>query len=160
MSAAEMMKPLCEVKRSGLARNIGVSNFNVALLEDAWRATSEPIVANQCEYHPYLNQDRVLAACRKAGTAFVSYCPLGRASAFAEPAVASLARAKGRTPAQIVLRWHMELGLAAVPKSSDPVRLKQNLDIFDFSLSADEVAAISALDQGDAAGADSDAFGH
>ena len=77
-----------------------------------------------------------------------------------EPVVVEVAKRHGRTPAQVVLRWHMDLGLAAVPKSSDPVRLRQNLDVFDFSLSTDEIAAITALDRGDAAGADSDAFGH
>jgi diketogulonate reductase-like aldo/keto reductase len=146
MSAAEMMQPLCAVKRQGLARHIGVSNFNVALLQDAWRATSEPIVANQCEYHPHLNQDRLLAACRTAGTAFVSYCPLGRAMAFAEPAIAKLAQAKGRTAAQIVLRWQVQqAGVAAIPKTRSAARLKENLDVFGFTLSDAEMASISAL---------------
>jgi 2,5-diketo-D-gluconate reductase A len=77
-----------------------------------------------------------------------------------EPVVVELAERHGRTPAQIVLRWHLDLGVTAVPKSGDEARMRQNLDIFDFALTADEVAAISALDQGDAAGADSDAFGH
>ncbi|WP_327000623.1 aldo/keto reductase [Dactylosporangium sp. NBC_01737] len=77
-----------------------------------------------------------------------------------EPVVVEIAERHGRTAAQVVLRWHMELGLTAVPKSADSVRLGQNLDIFGFELSADEVASLSALDRGDAAGADSDAFGH
>jgi diketogulonate reductase-like aldo/keto reductase len=146
MSAADMMKPLCDVKRRGLARHIGVSNFNVALLEEASKATSESIVANQCEYHPYLNQDRLLAACRKLGTAFVSYCPLGRTSAFTQPAVAGLARAKARTPAQIVLRWQIQQGgVAAIPKTRSAARLRENLDVFGFTLSDAEMAAISAL---------------
>jgi diketogulonate reductase-like aldo/keto reductase len=141
-----MIKPLCAVKRRGLARHIGLSNFNVALFEEAWQATSEPIVANQCEYHPYLNQDRLIAACRKAGTAFVAYCPLGRATAFAEPAVAGLARTKGRTPAQIVLRWHLQQsGVAAIPKTRSAARLKENCDVFGFTLNAVEMASISAL---------------
>jgi 2,5-diketo-D-gluconate reductase A len=91
-----------------------------------------------------------------------SWSPIGgqRNEVLREPVVVELAERHGRTAAQIVLRWHMELGLTAVPKSSDPKRLAQNLDIFDFTLSTDEVAAISALDRGDAAGADSDAFGH
>jgi diketogulonate reductase-like aldo/keto reductase len=146
MSAADMIRPLCDVKRRGLARHIGLSNFNVALLEEAWQATSEPIVANQCEYHPHLNQDRVIAVCRKAGTALVAYCPLGRAKAFAEPAVASLARAKERTPAQIVLRWHLQQsGVAAIPKTRSAARLKENLDVFGFTLSDAEMSSISAL---------------
>jgi diketogulonate reductase-like aldo/keto reductase len=146
MSAAEMIGPLGEVKRRGLARHIGVSNFNVTLLEEAWQATSEPIVANQCEYHPHLNQDRLLAACRKAGTAFIAYCPLGRASVFSEPAIVGLAREKGRTPAEVVLRWHIQQqGVAAIPKTRSLERLKENLDISDFALSPAEMTAISAL---------------
>jgi 2,5-diketo-D-gluconate reductase B len=146
MSAADMIKPLGDVRRSGLARHIGVSNFNVALFEEAWMATSEPIAANQCEYHPYLNQDRLLAACRKAGTAFIAYCPLGRASAFAEPAIAGLARARDRTPAEIVLRWHIQQkGVAAIPKTRSVPRLKENLDVFGFTLSEAEMKAITAL---------------
>ena len=77
-----------------------------------------------------------------------------------EPLVGELAETYGRTPAQVVLRWHMELGLVTVPKSSDPDRLRQNLEIFDFALAADDVAALSALDQGESAATDSDRFGH
>jgi diketogulonate reductase-like aldo/keto reductase len=146
MSAADMIKPLGEVEHRGLTRHIGVSNFNVVLLEEAWQASRVPIVANQCEYHPYLNQDRLLAACRRLGTAFISYCPLGRTNAFAEPVIAKLAKAKARTPAEIVLRWHIQQdGVAAIPKTRSRERLRENLAVFDFVLSEVEMGEISAL---------------
>jgi diketogulonate reductase-like aldo/keto reductase len=145
LSAAAMMRPLNDVKRRGLARHIGVSNFTVKLLAEACEATEEPLVANQCECHPYLNQDRLLAACREKGIAFVAYCPLGRRGAFNEPAIAGIARRKDRTPAQVVLRWHLQQGVAAIPRSSNPARIRENLAVFDFSLSEAEMASISAL---------------
>lgn len=136
---------LCGAKRAGLARHVGVANFTVALLDEAVALADEPIVANQCEYHPYLNQDRVLAACRRHGVAFVSYCPLGRAQAVQDPAIAGIAKAHGRTAAQIILRWHMQQGVAAIPKSGDRERIRANLDVFDFTLASDEMARISGL---------------
>jgi diketogulonate reductase-like aldo/keto reductase len=146
MPIADQIQPLCEIKRRGLARHIGVSNFSASLVGEAWAAASEPLAANQCEYHPYLNQDRVLAVCGRLGMAFTAYCPLGRGIGFTEPAIAAPARAKGRTSAQIVLRWHLQQpGVVAIPKSSDPMRLRENLDVFDFALSDAEMAAITAL---------------
>ncbi len=146
MRTADMIRPLCDAKRRGLCRHIGVSNFNVALLAEAWQATSEPIVANQCEYHPHLNQDRLLAACREAGTAFIAYCPLGRGTAFSEPAVAAAARSRHATPAQVVLRWLIQQeGVAAIPKTRSRARLTENLAAPALALSAEEMGAISAL---------------
>jgi diketogulonate reductase-like aldo/keto reductase len=146
MSIADQIAPLNDVKRRGLARHIGLSNFNSSLVEEAVAASKEPLVANQCEYHPYLNQDRVLAACRRHGIAFTSYCPLGRDIAFEETAIAGTARTKGRTPAQVVLRWQLQQrGVVPIPKTSNPQRLRENLDVFDFSLSDAEMEAISAL---------------
>lgn len=142
---AGSIRALCDARRAGLARHIGVANFTVALLGEAVALADEPIVANQCEYHPYLNQDRVLAACRRHGVAFVSYCPLGRAQALGEPAIREIAKTRGRTPAQVVLRWHLQQGVAAIPKSGNPQRIRENFDVFDFALTADEMARISGL---------------
>ena len=138
---------LNDVLDLGYARNIGVSNFPVALLEEAVRLSRAPLACNQVEYHPFLNQDRVLAACRAHGVALVSYCPLARGEELAaEPAIALAADRHGRTPAQIVLRWHVQqTGVAAVPRSSRPERIAENLQVFDFALSDDEMASISAL---------------
>jgi len=144
---ADSIKALNEVKDRGLARHIGISNFTVALVEQAVALSRHPLACNQIEYHPYLNQDRVLAACRRNGLAVVSYCPLARGSAlFKERAVAAPAERHGRTPAQIVLRWHIQQeGVAAIPRSSNPERIADNLDVFDFALDPEEMKAIDTL---------------
>ncbi len=144
---ADSIGALNAVKERGLARHIGVSNFTVALVEEAVSLSRQPLACNQIEYHPYLNQDRVIAACRKHGLAVVSYCPLARgAELFAEPAVAEAAERHGRTPAQIVLRWQVQQeGVAAIPRSSKPERIRENLAVFDFALETEEMEAIHAL---------------
>lgn len=147
VALAESIGALNEVRDRGLARHIGVSNFTVALIDQAVALSRHPLACNQIENHPYLNQDRVIAACRRHGMAVVSYCPLARGAAlFAEPAVAGPAARLGRTPAQVVLRWHVQqAGVAAIPRSSDAGRIAQNLDVFGFALEPAEMAAISAL---------------
>lgn len=144
---SESIAALNEVIDSGYSRHIGVSNFPVALLEEAVRLSKKPLVCNQVEYHPFLNQDRLLEACRANDVALVSYCPLARGGGLvAEPAIAEAARRLDRTPAQTVLRWHVQQsGVAAIPRSSRPERIAENLRVFDFSLSDEEMAAISAL---------------
>ena len=144
---AESIRALNEVKDRGLARHIGVSNFTVALLDQAVALSRHPLACNQIEYHPFLNQERVLAACRGHGMAVVSYCPLARgAELFPEPAVTAAAERHGRTPAQIVLRWQVQQeGVVAIPRSSNAERIAQNLRVFDFVLEADEMAALDAL---------------
>jgi diketogulonate reductase-like aldo/keto reductase len=137
---------LCGVKRAGLARHIGVANFTVALLEKAVGLASEPLVTNQCEYHPFLNQEMVLAACRRHGLSFTSYCPLGRAAVVAEPVIAEIAARHGKTPAQVVLRWHVQQpGVVAIPKSGNRQRIAENIAVFDFTLTDDEMRRISSL---------------
>ena len=109
------------------------------------RSTSEPLVANQCEYHPRLDQSAVLAACKKYGLAFVSYSPLGKGGLLAEPAIAGIAQRLNRKPSQIVLRWHLQQGVAAIPRSGSPDHIADNFGVFDFSLTDDDMAAISGL---------------
>ena len=144
---AESIAALNEVRARGLARNIGVSNFTVALVEAAVALSEHPLACNQVEHHPFLNQDRVMAACRKHGLAVVSYCPLARATElFVQDPVSEAAARHGKTPAQVVLRWHVQQdGVAAIPRSSHPDRIRENLEVFDFALDAGEVAAIDAL---------------
>jgi len=144
---ADSIRALNEVKDRGLARHIGVSNFTVALLDEAVALSRHPLACNQIEYHPFLNQDRVLAACRGHAMAVVSYCPLARGTElFPEPTVTAAAEWHGRTPAQIVLRWQVQQeGVVAIPRSSNAERIAQNLRVFDFVLEADEMAAIDAL---------------
>lgn len=145
LSAAETIRSLNRVKQRGLARHIGVSNYTVGLLDEAWAATEAPIVVNQCEHHPYLDQSKLRAATLAHGTAFVAYCPLGQADALDEPVIKDIAGGLGRTPAQVVLRWQVQKGCVAIPKSAHPARIKQNLDIDSFELSADDMASIDAL---------------
>ena len=137
---------LCEAKARGLARHVGVSNFPSAMLRDAIALASEPLVANQVEYHPRLDQSVLLAATREAGMALTSYCPLGRGDLVDDPLVADLARRHGVTPAQVLLRWHVQQpGVVAIPKSGDPGRMAENLGVFDFVLAADAMASLSGL---------------
>jgi diketogulonate reductase-like aldo/keto reductase len=144
---AESIRALNEVKDRGLARHIGVSNFTVTLVDEAVALSRHPLACNQIEYHPFLNQDRLLAACRGHGMAVVSYCPLARgAELFPEPAVTAAAERHGKTPAQIVLRWQVQQeGVVAIPRSSNAERVAQNLRVFDFALETDEMAALDAL---------------
>lgn len=138
---------LNEARRSGLTRHIGVSNFPTDLLGEAAAFSAAPLVADQVEYHPYLSQEKVLHACRSHGIAMISYCPLARGgSLFGEPAIVEAARAHARSPAQIVLRWHVQQeAVGVIPRTARAERLAENAAIFDFALSDGEMAAIGAL---------------
>ena len=146
---SEAVKGLAKAKRQGIARHIGVANFNTTLLGEALAHCGEPIVALQAEYHPYLDQTKVLAACRAHGLAFVAYCPLGRGRLFNDKVLGEIAEQRGRTLAQIALRWLMQQGVAAIPRSSNPERIAANLNVFDFELTADEMRRIAALKRPD-----------
>jgi diketogulonate reductase-like aldo/keto reductase len=143
---AETIGALGATQARGLTRSIGVSNFPVALLAQAWQVTQEPLVVNQCEYHPGLDQRALLSACRMHGMAFTSYCPLGRGRLFSHPKIVAIAAAHHKTPAQIILRWHIQQpDVVAIPKSAAPARIEENINIFDFVLTEPEMQAISAL---------------
>ena len=143
---ADSIRALCDARRQGLARHVGVSNFPVVMLEEALRLAEAPLVANQCEYHPHLDQSKLLAACRRHGLAFAAYCPLGRGTLVADGTVQAIAAARGRTPAQVLLRWHVQQeGVIALPKSANPARIAENFSIFDFTLSDAEMARLSGL---------------
>ena len=142
---AETMPALAKAKRQGKARHIGVANFNIALLDEAIKLCPEPLVAMQAEYHPHLDQTKLLNAVRQRGMAFVAYCPLGRGRLFSDPVLTEIAKARRRSIAQIALRWLMQQGVAAIPRSSNPQRIVDNFKVFDFTLSDDEMARIAAL---------------
>lgn len=130
----------------GWTRHIGVSNFTSSMLDRMMDALENPLVCNQVENHPFIDQTRTFEACARHGMALISYCPLFRGGeAFAAPAVADAAAAHDVSPAQVILRWHIEKGAGAIPKTGTPSRLAENIDIFDFELSADEMDAIDAL---------------
>ena len=146
LPVADTIASLNAVKKNGWTRHIGVSNFTVKLLGEAWKATREPLVANQCEYHPYLNQDKLIGACREHGMIFTAFSPLARQVVLDDPVVSRIARAKGRTSSQIVLRWDIQQqNIVTIPKSTNPDHIKSNFEIFDFALDDSEMAAISAL---------------
>ena len=148
---AETMNALAKAKRDGKARHIGVANFNIALLDEAMRLCPEPIENLQAEYHPYLDQTKLLAHVRKLGLPLTAYCPLGRGKMIADPVVADIARAKGKTVAQVVLRWHMQQpNVIPIPRTSNLARQAENLDIFDFTLSDGEMQRLHALTRPDA----------
>lgn len=156
---ADTWRAMEELVTAGLVRNIGVCNYNVALLRDLLsQAEIRPAVL-QVELHPYLTQEKLLRFCSEEGIAVtgfsplgaVSYVPIGMAeqneSVLDKPVVHSAAERHRKTPAQVVLRWGVQRGTAIVPKTSRPERLRENLAIFDFDLSTREMAAISALNR-------------
>lgn len=145
IALGETMPALARAREQGKARHIGVANFNSMLLDKAVDLCPAPLVALQAEYHPYLDQTKLLAAARRHGLVFVAYCPLGRGRLFEDPVLAEIAGARGRSIAQVALRWLMQQNVAAIPRSSNPERIAANLDIFDFTLSEDEMNRISAL---------------
>jgi 2,5-diketo-D-gluconate reductase A len=146
----------------GGLRAIGTSNFKPAHLQRVLDESGITPDANQIELHPYSTR----AASRDYHTAHdivtESYSPLGASSAELreDPVITGIAGDHGKTPAQIVLRWHIQLGLVAIPRSSNPGRIAENIDVFDFELSDDEMSKISSLDRGESVVTDSDVFGH
>jgi diketogulonate reductase-like aldo/keto reductase len=148
----ETIASLALARQSGLTRHVGVSNFPVALLNAAVRAARAEgiqLATNQCEYHPGLSQSSLLAACRANGVAFTAYSPLGQGQYLSHPLVLSLCNKYGRTPAQVVLRWLVQQeGVVAIPKTSNRQRLTENLGIFDFSLDASDMTAITKMGGG------------
>jgi len=149
IALAETMPALAKVKRRGLARHIGVANFNVALLEQAIKLCPEPLAALQAEYHPYLDQSKLLAAVREHKLVFIAYCPLGRGRLFGDPVLAEIAGQRGRSVAQIALRWLLQQNIAAIPFSSKPQRIADNFNVFDFTLTDVEMKRIAALKRSD-----------
>ena len=147
---AETMGALAKAKREGKARHVGAANFNIALTEEAMRFSPEPLVVLQAEYHPYLDQSRVLAFCRKTGLIFMAYCPLGRGRVFNDPILGEIARNRGKSLAQIALRWLIQQGnIAPIPRSANPQHMAECLDVFNFTLTDDEMKRIHALKRPD-----------
>ena len=147
---SEPMPALAKAKRQGLARHIGVANFTIALLDEAIRLCPEPLVNLQAEYHPHLDQTKLLEACRRRGLIFTAYCPLGRGRLLRDPVLADIAARKGRPLAQIALRWLVQQGnIIPIPRSSNPKRMAENLAVFDFALTDEEMKRISALKRPD-----------
>ena len=136
---------LCKAKKDGKAKHVGVANFTTTMLDEAWAVTSEPLVCNQIEMHPFINQDKVLAACKKHGMAVVAYCPIARGKVPGSEVLETIAKAHGKSPAQVSLRYLVQMGVCAIPRTATPAHLKENLDVFGFTLSDSEMAELKKL---------------
>jgi 2,5-diketo-D-gluconate reductase A len=142
----EAWRALVDLREKGLVRSIGVSNFTAAHLRRIIDDSGVTPAVNQIELHPYFPQAEMRAVHERLGIRTESWSPLGKRQApFTEPPVADAAQRHGVTPGQVILRWQVQLGAIPIPKSATPERQRQNLDVFGFELSADEVAAISGL---------------
>ncbi|GAA3741059.1 aldo/keto reductase [Plantactinospora mayteni] len=152
---------LTDLLREGRVRAIGLSNFKPAHIDRIRAATEVTPDVNQIQLDPTLTRDAARAYHREHGIVTQSWGPIGHGGELlAHPVVTGIADRYARTPAQVVLRWHLELGLVPIPKTSSPGRMKSNIDVFDFTLAPEDVAALSALDRGEAAATDSDTTGH
>ena len=143
-------KTLEEFRRDGRARSIGVSNFQVAHLQRLAAETDTVPSVNQIEVHPWLPNDRVRAYGREHGIVTEAWSPLARGGILPDPTVGAIAAGCSRTPSQVVLRWHIQRGDVVFPKTTSPARMRENLNVFDFELEPSDVAAIDALDRGEA----------
>lgn len=137
---------LCKAKKEGRARHVGVANFTTSLLEEALSVTTEPLVCNQIECHPFINQDKVIAACDRRGMAVVAYVPLARGEVSGAETLQRIGTTRGKSPAQVSMRYLIQRGMVPIPRSADRRHLLENLDIFDFRLSDVEMAEIKVLD--------------
>lgn len=143
---AETMGALAKAKREGLTRHVGVANFNIAMLDEAIRLCPEPLVTLQVECHPYLDQSKVIGACRERGVVLTAYCPLARGRLQGDPVLADIGQRYRKTSAQVALRWLMQLNvIAAIPRSSNAGRIAENINVFDFELDEDDMRRIDAL---------------
>jgi 2,5-diketo-D-gluconate reductase A len=151
-------KALEEFYREGRARSIGVSNFQPHHLRRLHENTEIPPAVNQIEVHPFLTQDEVRGFCAEHGIAVEAWSPIGQGLELDDPTIVSIAQRAGKTPAQVILRWHIQRGDIIFPKSVTPSRVKENFDIFDFELADGDVAEISALNKDQRTGPDPDKF--
>lgn len=139
---SETLGALARVRELGMVRHIGVSNFTVALIEEAVAACPAPLACDQVEYHPYLDQAKVREACARHGIGLVAYSPVARGRIKDDATLTRIGRAHGKTAAQVCLRWLVQQNVSAIPRTSRIERLSENIDIFDFALSDEEMARI------------------
>jgi 2,5-diketo-D-gluconate reductase A len=154
----ETWRAMERIYADGRARAIGVSNFQASHLRRLSERTEITPALNQIELHPYLTQDSLSAVDAELGIATEAWSPIAQGAVLADPVIASIAQAHGRAPAQIVLRWHIQLGNVVIPKSVTPTRMAENFDLFGFGLSAEEMTMISGLNRDQRTGPDPDVF--
>jgi len=157
----ETWEAMCELREAGdgRVRSIGVSNFQIEHLERIIDATGVVPAVNQIELHPRLQQAELRRFHDEHEIATEAWSPLGKALFLDDPTIEEIATARGRTPAQVVLRWHIQLGNVVIPKSVTPRRIEENFRIFDFELSEDDMQGLSELERGERTGPDPDNFG-
>jgi diketogulonate reductase-like aldo/keto reductase len=146
---AETLGVLCRAKRDGRARHVGVANFTTSLLQEAVKLASEPLVTNQIEVHPFLDQGKVLAACRQYGLSVTAYCPLARGQIPGNGTLEGIGKAQGKSASQVALRYLVQQGIVPIPRTANPDHLAANLAVFDFKLSDAEMAEIAKLERPD-----------
>jgi 2,5-diketo-D-gluconate reductase B len=142
---SETLGALCQVKEAGMARNIGVSNFNTKLIDEAVTLSAEPLCCNQFECHPFLDQSTLIAACRAEGMAVVAYSPIARGGAKNDAVLARIGQEHGKTAAQVCLRFLVQQDIVVIPRTSKIERLEENISIFDFTLTQTEMDEIAKL---------------
>ncbi|MDA0368310.1 MAG: aldo/keto reductase [Proteobacteria bacterium] len=143
---AETVAALNAVHDAGLARHIGVSNFTTALIGQAWSTTKAPLINDQVEYHPYLNQGPVLGAVRKRGMSLTAYMPNARGKVFEDETLGAIGMRHGKTAGQVALRWlYQQDGIIAIPRTASEAHADENIDVLDFALSDQEMTAVFAI---------------
>jgi len=142
----ETLGALAKARREGLAKNIGVSNFTVALLDEAVGKCPEPLFTNQIEYHAYIRQDKIIAACGRHGLLVTCHVPLARGTVLKDPVIQDISKSHDKTAAQVALKWLLQQpDMVVVPLALEYSEIKENIDIFDFELSDNEMNQISGL---------------
>jgi diketogulonate reductase-like aldo/keto reductase len=154
----ETWEALTEFKRDGRARSIGVSNFLPEHLGRIIDATGVVPAVNQVELHPWLQQPELRAFHEQHGIRTEAWSPLGQGQILDEPAITEIAQAHDRTPAQVIIRWHLQIGNVVIPKSVTPERIEENFDVFGFELTGDQIQKITELDRGERIGPDPATF--
>jgi 2,5-diketo-D-gluconate reductase A len=152
----ETYRALETLYREGRVRAIGVSNFQPAHLDRLLQTAEVVPAVNQIELHPWLQQEELRSQHKELGIMTEAWSPLGRGQVLADPVIGACAAEHRRTPAQVILRWHMQLGHVAIPKASSEARIRENLDVFGFELSERDMAAIAGLERGHRSGSHPD----
>lgn len=146
---SETIGALCKVKQAGLTRHIGLSNFTRELLDEAVRLSPEPLVCNQLEIHPFLDQSAAIGASKAHGMIVVAYSPIAKGAAGKHAVLTRIGKAHGKTAAQVCLRFLLQQGLVVIPRTSKVERLSENFAVFDFELSPQEMAELGKLARAD-----------
>jgi 2,5-diketo-D-gluconate reductase B len=142
---ADTFRAFGRLLTDGKIRNAGVANFTVARLKRALSAAEFPLAMNQVEYHPYLNQEHLRTFCQENGIGVTAYCPIARGDVIDDPIFQNIAQTHGKTPTQVTLRWLLQKGIVAIPKSGNPDRQRENFEVFGWELSTDEMSQIEAI---------------